>query len=230
VSEHAAHQHAHGHGAAHGDGDFDELFGRAAWEERYGGAERVWSGRPNPQLVAEAADLPAGTALDVGCGEGADAVWLAERGWRVTGLDIADAALRRAAAHAAERGADVAGRISWVRADLRAWQPGGQRWDLVSAQFMQLPPELRATVYARLAEAVAPGGTLLVVGHHPVHLEQGHGPARLDMFHTAEELAATLDPGRWEVVVAEDRTRRGSHPEHGGGMDFHDTVLRARRR
>lgn len=130
----------------------------------------MWSGRPNPQLVAEAAELAPGRALDVGCGEGADAVWLAQRGWQVTAVDIADTALRRAAGHAAEAGADVADRITWTRADLREQPPAEGRYDLVSAQFMHLPGDTRRPLFARLAAAVTPGGTLLIVGHHPSDL------------------------------------------------------------
>ena len=93
------------------------------WDEKYRSRARIWSGEPNPQLIAEAAPLPPGTALDLGCGEGADAIWLASRGWKVTAVDVSAVALERAEAHAQERG--QGGNIKWVRQDLATWVPGG---------------------------------------------------------------------------------------------------------
>ena len=98
-------------------------FEQDAWEERYRARPALWSGRPNPQLVAEAAALAPGRALDVGSGEGADAIWLAERGWRVTGTDISTVALARAAEHARAAGAEPAERITWLHADMRTTPP-----------------------------------------------------------------------------------------------------------
>ena len=115
------------------------MFDEQSWDERYRSRAAVWSSSPNPQLMAEAAGLAPGTALDVGSGEGADACWLAARGWQVTAVDFAVTALQRAAAHAESLGADVAGLISWVHADLTTWVPAADHFDLVSAQFMQLP-------------------------------------------------------------------------------------------
>ena len=106
---------AHGH---HGDGPADVAMDEAFWDGRYRSVGSVWSGRPNPHLVAEVAGLVPGTALDVGCGEGADAVWLATRGWRVTAVDISTVALERGTARAVEAGGGVAQRIDWRHADL----------------------------------------------------------------------------------------------------------------
>ncbi|NJC12503.1 thioredoxin reductase/SAM-dependent methyltransferase [Micromonospora profundi] len=196
-----------------------------AWEERYQSKPAMWSGRPNPQLVAEAADLPSGRALDVGCGEGADALWLAERGWQVTAVDISTTALARAAEHAETVG--VADRIEFTHADLREKAPAEQAYDLVSAQFMHLPPEPRQELFARLAAAVAPGGVLLIVGHHPSDLwTPGHRMHMPHMMYTAEEVAAGLDPAEWDVLTAEARRRPGPEPD----LTFHDAVLVARRR
>ncbi|MCO1659409.1 class I SAM-dependent methyltransferase [Pseudonocardia sp. S2-4] len=206
------------------------MFTERAWEERYRATPAVWSGRPNPQLVAEAADLPVGRALDVGCGEGADAIWLAERGWPVTGVDFATAALERAAGHAAARGPEVAGRTTWVHADITGgWDPGDGVFDLVSAQFMQLPEEPRTMLFARLARAVAPGGTLLIVGHHFDDEHAADHPHLADMGYTAEEIAWSLDAERWEIVVAETRSRLGRLPGGSGETTLRDVVLRARR-
>jgi SAM-dependent methyltransferase len=203
------------------------LFSEAGWEARYRShSAAIWSGHPNPVLVTEAADLSPGRALDVGCGEGADALWLAARGWQVTGVDISTVALGRAAAEAAARDLDV----SWVHADLRTDPPAAAAFDLVTAHFMQLPPAERQRLYARLADAVAPGGTLLLVGHHPSDLHTAvHRPPLHDMFFTAEQLVADLEPDRWDVLVAEARPRTQADPE-GRSVTIHDTVLRARRR
>jgi thioredoxin reductase/trans-aconitate methyltransferase len=206
------------------------MFEEAAWEERYRAHSAVWSGRPNPQLVAEATELTPGRALDVGSGEGADAVWLAEQGWRVTAVDISTTALERAAAHAAAAGAQVAGRIDWTHADLRDRAPAEGGYDLVSSQFMHLPGEARRELFARLASAVAPGGTLLIVGHHPSDLRTtAHRMHFPDMMFTGEEVAASLDPTAWEVVAAEDRPRAAVDPD-GRDITVHDAVLVARRR
>ena len=127
--------HSHEHDAAEHAAVEDAAPGSAArmWDEKYSSRSRMWSGEPNPQLVAEVADLPAGEALDLGCGEGADAMWLAARGWSVTGLDVSAVALERAAAHARERGQDAA--IEWVQQDLATWVPD-RLFDLVTAQFL----------------------------------------------------------------------------------------------
>jgi SAM-dependent methyltransferase len=204
-------------------------FDQEWFEERYRSAPALWSGQPNPQLVAEAADLPPGTALDAGSGEGADAIWLAERGWRVTGVDFATTALARAAEHAAARGAEVAARIDWRQADLTTWAPPERSFDLVSAQYMHLPPEPRAALSSRLAAAVAPGGTLLVVGHDFSDVAGGaHRPPMPEMFFTAEEIAASLTPGEWEVLATDVRPRPAKVHE-GHEITVNDAVLRARR-
>ncbi|MCW2912777.1 MAG: SAM-dependent methyltransferase [Actinomycetia bacterium] len=205
---------------------FDEQF----WEERYRSHAAVWSGRPNPQLVAEASHLTAGAALDVGSGEGADVLWLAARGWQVTAVDFSTIALQRGGAHADALGADVAGRIRWVHADLTTWAPTEGHFDLVSAQFMHLPTAPRQALFARLATAVAPGGTLLIVGHHPSDLQTTMPrPPMPDLFFTAEEVADSLDPDQWDVLVADARPRPASDAE-GLEITIHDAVLRARKR
>jgi SAM-dependent methyltransferase len=212
-----AHDHDH-------DNDHDH-----DWDEMYRSHPMLWSGRPNPPLVAAAADLAAGSALDVACGEGADAMWLAAQGWQVTGVDLAPTALERAAEHAAEAGDDVAGRIRWVQADVTSWTPVGQ-FDLVSTHFLHLRGDPRRALFARLAAAVAPGGTLLVVGHHPKDLETGaNRPHEPDLFFTAEEVASSLDPAGWDVLLAEARPRPAAAHE-GDVSTVHDAVLVARRR
>jgi SAM-dependent methyltransferase len=212
---------------AHDDVDPAQFYRRGYWNERYG-AERVWSGNPNPVLVRYAADLPPGTALDVGSGEGADVLWLARRGWTVTGADISDVALR-ACAELAEA-AGVADRVSWQQADVLTWAPPTQAFDLVSAQFLHLPPAARADVLARLAAAVRVGGTLLVVGHHPSDMEVAgmRRPHLPDMFATGEQMAEALDPAAW-TIEASAPTRAATDPD-GHPVTITDAVLLAVRR
>jgi SAM-dependent methyltransferase len=205
------------------------MFDEESWEERYRSAAAVWSGQPNPQLVVEVSDLSPGTALDVGSGEGADAIWLAARGWRVTAVDFSTTALERAAAHAAALGPEVVARIEWRHADVRTWTPGPGSFDLVSAQYMHLPSAERRPLFARLAAAVAPGGTLLLVGHDVSDLDTGaHRVHEPDMFFTAEEVAESLAPGEWDVLVVDARPRPAKSHE-GEGITVHDAVVRARR-
>jgi SAM-dependent methyltransferase len=204
--------------------DFDQEY----WEDRYRGRTAVWSGRPNPQLVAEAGELTPGMALDAGCGEGADAVWLASRGWRVTAVDFATTALSRAREHAEAVGEGIADRIDWVPADLSGWTPAAEHFALVSTHYVHVAAS-RAALFRRLAAAVAPGGTLLIVGHHPSDMQTIQRPFGPELYFTAEEIAADLDADRWDVVVAEARPRPATGHD-GQEVTLHDAVLRARRR
>ncbi|ANZ27324.1 methyltransferase type 12 [Rhodococcus sp. WB1] len=200
------------------------------WDERYRSRPALWSGEPNRHLVGEAAELEPGLALDVGCGEGADAIWLARRGWRVDGVDVSGVALRRAAEHADRAGAEIAGRITWLHENLTAWDPGRGRYDLVSAQYMHLPPPERDVLIRGLAEAVAPGGTLLIVGHHPSDLQTTvPRPPRRELFFTGADVVALLDPDGWDVVTEAAVARSVTDPD-GRAVTVHDTVVRARRR
>ena len=203
-----------------------EMFERPAWEERYAG-DKVWSGQVNVQLRAEAASLTPGRALDVGCGEGGDALWLASRGWDVTASDFADAALARVAEHAAEAG--VGDRVETRRFDVRTFDPDGETWDLVTAHFVHLPDGGMVDVVRRLASAVAPGGTLLVVGHDPGDLASGLRHGHGSFMHTADQLLPALGE-EWEVEVCESRPRTQAHPQTGEEVAVADAVLRARLR
>jgi SAM-dependent methyltransferase len=212
-------EHAHG---------TDRPFGPDFWDERYRSAQRVWSGDPNPQLVAEVTGRPPGRGLDVGAGEGADAIWLAGNGWTVVAADISGVALERGAQHAREAGPDVPPRIEWRQADLLASPPEPDAFDLVSAQFMQLPPEPRARLFTALMAAVRVGGTLLIVGHHPSDLATGvPRPPMPELFYTPDEIAALLDDS-WTVEVSEARPRPARTPD-GTEVTVHDTVLVATR-
>jgi SAM-dependent methyltransferase len=204
-----------------------EGFDREFWEDRYRGHSTIHR-HPNPQLVAEVADLQPGRALDAGCGEGTDALWLAARGWHVTAVDIAEAALERARVHAATAEPDVADRIEWVRADLAEWAPPQAGYDLVSSHYVHAPGP-RDELLRRLADAVAPGGTLLVVGHdHPAH-PHPDDPSAPESRVTTDDLVSALEPERWDVVVAEPRTRTVNGHD-GQVCVMHDAVLRAVRK
>lgn len=204
-------------------GQNDERGGAAEWDERYASSERVWSGLPNGSLVTHAAGLQPGRALDVGCGEGADAVWLAGQGWEVTALDVSQVALKRAASHARE----VAAQVTWVHAGLvEARLPEGA-FDLVSAQYPALLRTPDNDAERALLAAVAPGGTLLVVHHADIDVE--HAKAR--GFNPADYVAppdvASLLDDAWRVEVDERQPR---HVRTGAGAGHTlDVVLRARR-
>lgn len=214
-------------------------FGREYWDQVWTG-DRVaatGSSQPNPHLVREVGDLAPGTALEAGCGAGAEAIWLAQRGWRVTGVDIATAALNRAA----ERAADVrvvAKRVQWVHADLSTWEPSS-RYDLVTTHYAH-PAIPQLEFYDRAASWVAPGGTLLIVGH--LHYdatagENAHGHQHGDacdgppdsVSTTAAMITARLDFTEWKIVTAEELHRMVSGPG-GHEATIHDVVVRATRR
>jgi 2-polyprenyl-3-methyl-5-hydroxy-6-metoxy-1,4-benzoquinol methylase len=201
--------------------DHDVVFDEAWWDNRYNESERIWSGKPNAQLVAEVAGLEPGSALDVGSGEGGDAIWLAEQGWQVTGVDISKVALARAAEHARERSVTV----EWLHTDLTEVAPT-MKFDLVTAHFFHLQERGQIELlHRRLASAVAPGGTLLIVGHSPIDMHTVETrPKSPHMYYTAQQVEDVLEPGDWTVVVAEARPRTIK------GISMHDEVLRAQRR
>ena len=225
-------EHHHGH-SDHADvpeADPQEVprWDAEFWDERYGSSDALWSGHVNAVVRDEVAEVPAGRALDVGCGEGGDALWLAGHGWQVLGIDVSQVALDRAAAHARETG--LKARTTWEHRDLLVWTPPAAAYDLVSVAFVHLAGDSRREVYAGLAGAVAPGGTFLVAAHHPDDLGVVPRPPHPELFFTAEDLVDDLrsGPGSWEVLTAEARPRPGVHPD-GHPVTLHDTVLRARR-
>lgn len=194
------------------------------WDDLYRTKDQLWSGAPNGALVAEAADLPPGQALDIGCGEGGDALWLAGRGWLVTAIDISRVALDRAAAAAGDA------KVSWTHADLSTYTPPAGSFDLVTAMYPALLHTDEKSVRAMVA-AVAPGGTLLVVGHdlsdwhadHHDHADPNFDPAR---YYQPGEIAELLDDS-WTVLVNETRPRVSPAPEGTGHIN--DVVLKARK-
>ena len=189
------------------------------WEDHYNRLERVCRGRPNTVLVDVVGGLRPGTALDLGCGEGGDAIWLARQGWRVTAVDVSATALDRAAADAATAG--VTDRIDFRQHDLALAFPSGA-FDLVSAQYLHSPIEFpRAHVLQEAASAVTPGGLLLIVDHASV------GPG---LWSEPEETLAPLDlnPDEWHTERLEARERETTHP-NGRVVTHTDNVVAVRR-
>lgn len=219
-------------------------FGPGYWEDRYrsgGGASRR---DPSPSLLAEAGDLRPGTALDAGCGWGADSMWLASRSWTVTALDVSRTAVDQARQAAEATDPTAAARITWLPADLTTWRPERQ-FDLVTSHYVHVPGPPEA-LFGRLASWVAPGGTLLVVGHghtpgqhgqghvhdeqgeHSEHAEQPESPpdtARVRLAHITSALAEA----EWEIVVAEPRPHNISRPGGGPPAVLNDVTVKAQR-
>lgn len=198
------------------------------WDAMYGRREQYFSGAANDALIAEAAELPVGRALDVGCGEGGDAIWLAARDWQVTGVDVSAVALDRARRTAHDAG--LTGRISLRGLDLTAEAPAPRAYDLVSVHYVPLPVDDAAAVRG-LADAVAVGGTLLFVTHDPdaiarrVREGSTGAPDPRDVHGTAS--VAALLGADWTIEVHGSRPR--SRPEHAERDHPDDVVLRARR-
>lgn len=205
------------------------------WEARYADADRIWSGRVNGVLAEIASPLAPGSALDLGCGEGGDALWLAQQGWAVTGVDLSPTAIERARAAAAAAGIrpDL---LRFEAADLAAWS-SSEGYDLVTASFLQSPVALpREEILRRATGFVAPGGRLLVVAHAAppswAGPEMTHaGMAHAQMFPAPErDLAALeLDPAAWETLVCETRERAVSAPDGSPGV-LTDSIVLVRRR
>ena len=203
----------------------------ADWDQRYSG-EQMWSGNPNGTLVGEVSAMAPGRALDVGAGEGGDAVWLAERGWRVTASDVSQRALERVAAEASRRGLDV----ECVHADANGVAPyEPQAFDLASAQYASIPRTPDGRGVANVVGAVAPGGTLIVVSHDlaplraPIDTRDQSRPFDADAYVRVEDFAAALaESPDWEIECFDTRPRPPG--ASSGGHHVDDVVLRARRR
>jgi SAM-dependent methyltransferase len=193
------------------------------WDERYAGAEFQWTTRPNQFVAAELADLLPGRALDLAAGEGRNTVWLAERGWQVTAVDFSRVGLEKGRTLSAARGIEDA-RVTWVVADLRDYEPERGTFDLVLIAYFQVIQDLRASVLARAAAALAPGGTLLVIGHDLTNLAAGvGGPQDPDVLYTPEAVSAELAGLR---VVRAGRVHRTVERDDGPATAI-DTLVRA---
>ena len=178
----------------------------AAWDERYSQSELVWGAPPNAVVVEQVTALPRGRALDLACGEGRNAHWLATRGWEVTGLDYSAVALDKARRVAAEAPRSVRERLDYRVADVTESDLGGE-YDLVLMIYLHLAPEERLQVVNRAISALKPDGILMILGHDAVNLSQGvGGPQDIEILYTPDDLVAVLD-GRLSVDVAERRFR-----------------------
>lgn len=192
----------------------------SGWDTRYAGSERLWSTSPNVFLVEEVAGLPPGRALDLAAGEGRNAVWLAEKGWEVTAVDFSGVAAERTRELAEARGVS----IDVLVADVTAWTPPPETFDLVAVLYLHLPESERREVLARCVRSLRPGGTLLVVGHDVDNIEHGYGgPQDPSILYDPDAIAAEL---AGLTVVSARRAERAVEVD-GGTRTALDTVVRA---
>lgn len=193
---------------------------REDWDARYAAVENLWSAKPNRFLVAEVSELRPGRALDLACGEGQNALWLAQLGWDVTGVDFSPVAIDKARARAEREGGDV----EFLCADLLAYVPEEGAYDLVLLLYFHLPPDELRVVLGRAVTALAPGGTFLLIGHHAANLTEGvGGPRDPSLLYEPEDIAAALDG--LEIEKAE-RVLRDVRGEERPAID---ALVRARR-
>jgi SAM-dependent methyltransferase len=220
---HAAVEHAHS-GPTGPDGADD-------WDARYAAEDQWWSGEPNGSLLAEVGGVAPGRAIDLGCGEGADAIWLARQGWAVEGVDVSTVAVERARAVGERAGV----RVDWRVLDLRSEAPTVDGFDLVVSHYPALPKGtdgvLGAATLDRILDAVAPGGTLLVVGHALTHDARrhaaDHGFEPDDYLQPGDVVAAVAGREGWVLEVDEHRPRTGVPASIA--IHAEDHVVRARR-
>jgi SAM-dependent methyltransferase len=197
-------------------------FAREDWNARYAGSELIWSAQPNRLLVSEVAGLEPGRALDLACGEGRNAVWLAEQGWRTTGLDLSDVAIEKAARLGTSRGVDV----DWVVADVLEHVPERGVFDLVVVLYLQLPHDELAQALHAATGALAAGGTLFVLGHDTTNLTDGYGgPRDPSVLFTPEDVVSELDG----LTIERAEKVRRAVPLDDGEATAVDAFVRARR-
>ena len=197
-------------------------FAREDWNARYAQKELLWTAQPNRLFAAEVEAIEPGRALDVACGEGRNAVWLAEQGWRVRGIDFSDVALGKAAELARARGVEV----EWVAADVLVHEPPTGAFDLVAVLYLQLPHDELAQALRRAAHAVAPGGALMVLGHDTRNLTDGYGgPRDASVLYTPADVVASLD----DLVVERAETVERTVTLDDGDAVALDAFVRAAR-
>jgi SAM-dependent methyltransferase len=195
---------------------------RDGWNQRYETTDLVWTAEPNQFLVAEVEGLAPGTALDLGAGEGRNAVWLAQQGWQVTAVDFSDVGLAKADQLAAAAGVEM----STTCADLIGYRPPPRTFDLVAVLYVHLPASVRRAVNRRAVDAVAPGGTLLVVGHDTTNPTDGYGgPQNPDVLFSPDDVVADL-AGSGLVVEKAERVPRPVTTEDGPRVAI-DALVRA---
>jgi SAM-dependent methyltransferase len=195
----------------------------AAWNARYESVDLVWGVAPNRFVEEQLAPLPPGRALDLACGEGRNAIWLASRGWKVTAVDFAGVAIEKGRRLAAAEGVEV----DWVVADATRWRPDGDGFDVVLIAYLQLPGADRERALAGAAAAVAPGGTFLLVAHDRRNIADGYGgPQDPSVLYRADDVVAALDG--FAVVSVGEVLRPVTLPD-GTTVEAIDTLVRATR-
>lgn len=193
---------------------------RNDWDARYAATDLLWSAEPNQFLVEEVEGLPPGRVLDVACGEGRNAIWLASRGWQASGVDFSPVALDKGHRIAEQRGVSV----TWVNADVANWSPAAEAFNLVIVFYLQLPEQQRRSVHRRMATGLAPGGTMLVVGHDTQNLTDGYGgPQDPSVLFSAQDVASDLDGLQ---IVKAQQVRRAVQTD-GGEKWAIDALIRA---
>jgi SAM-dependent methyltransferase len=193
------------------------------WDRRYSGTELVWTAEPNRFLAEEAGALRPGRALDLACGEGRNAVWLAEHGWDVVGIDYSRVGLEKGARLAQQRGVAV----RWEVADLREWKPSPAAFDLIVVLYLHVTADERRAIHHAAAQALAPDGVLLIVGHDATNIEDGHGgPQNPAILFTPDDLVGDV---RGLEIERAERVHRTVQTDHGAAVAI-DALLRARKR
>jgi SAM-dependent methyltransferase len=199
------------------------------WNQRYEGSELVWSAAPNIWVQQLTEDLPVGTALDIAAGEGRNTLWLAARGWFVTAADFSTVALQRARSLADDHLGEGAGRLVTLEADVERWVPRARSYDLVLVAYLHLPRKQRSAIMRAAAEAVAPGGTLLVIGHDLENLANGHGgPQDPTVLYRPSDIVADIEPAQL-VIVRDETAVRSLTDDHGQPAEAFDALVLARR-
>jgi SAM-dependent methyltransferase len=193
------------------------------WDARYAGVELMWGVEPNRFVAEQLADLAPGRALDLACGEGRNAIWLAGRGWEMTAVDFSSVAVERGRELAMSVGASV----DWRVENVVTWAPDARAYDLVLIAYLQLPRDEREAVFAHAAAAVAPGGTFFYVAHDARNIADGHGgPQYPEVLCTATDVVAALDG--FDVLTAGEALRPVALPD-GRTVEAIDTLVRATR-
>jgi SAM-dependent methyltransferase len=191
------------------------------WDARYRATDLLWGAGPNARFAAAVADLPAGRALDLACGEGRNAIWLAARGWEVTAVDFSGVALERARELAARHRV----RLDLQQRDVRHWTPPARAFELVAVLYLQLPSAELAIVHRRAADAVTPGGTMVVLGHDQRNLDHGHGgPQDPDRLLDPDTVAGELTGLR--ILTAETVTRQVVTTPPAAALDTYVRAVR----
>jgi SAM-dependent methyltransferase len=193
---------------------------REDWDRRYADVENLWAVKPNRFLVAETEALEPGRALDLACGEGQNAIWLASLGWTVTGVDFSEVAIAKARARAERDGVDV----EFISADLRTYEPARDAFDLVLVLYLHIQPDERRAVLDKAAAALTSGGTFVLVGHDLTNMTEGvGGPSDPDIHVTPDEIASELPGLEIEKAVRVLRDVKGEE------RDAIDALVRARK-